>query len=261
MGASMRETTEDILRMTGIVKYFGGVMAVAGVNLTLAAGEALAIVGDNGAGKSTLIKVLTGVYEPDEGEIHLKGRPVAIRTKRESQALGIEAVYQDLGLVDALDAAGNVFLGHELKRSFLGIPILENRRMAREAARVLKENVGIELEDLTVPTHNLSGGQRQAVAIARAIYNTDLKILVMDEPTAALGPEETRNTLKLMRRLKGQGISLIVISHNLDHVFAVADRVMVMRGGRVAAVLDCQTSTKQDVLAHIVAATDGAVTV
>ena len=248
-----------ILTMTGIAKHFGGVMAVQGVDLTLGHGEALAIVGDNGAGKSTLIKVLTGVHEPDEGEIVLEGRQVTITSKRASQALGIEAVYQDLGLVDTLDAAGNVFLGHELKRYFLGIPFLENGRMAREAARVLKENVGIELEDITVPTHNLSGGQRQAVAIARAIYNTDLKILVMDEPTAALGPEETRNTLELMRRLKGQGISLIVISHNLDHVFAVADRVMVMRGGRVAATLDCKSSTKQDVLAHIVAATDGAV--
>ncbi len=248
-----------ILTMTGIAKHFGGVMAVQGVDLTLGHGEALAIVGDNGAGKSTLIKVLTGVHEPDEGEIVLEGRQVTITSKRASQALGIEAVYQDLGLVDTLDAAGNVFLGHELKRYILGIPFLENGRMAREAARVLKENVGIELEDITVPTHNLSGGQRQAVAIARAIYNTDLKILVMDEPTAALGPEETRNTLELMRRLKGQGISLIVISHNLDHVFAVADRVMVMRGGWVAATLDCKSSTKQDVLAHIVAATDGAV--
>jgi len=255
----MAEIDDPLLEMTGIAKHFGGVMAVQGVDLTLGRGEVLAIVGDNGAGKSTLIKVLTGVYEPDEGVITLDGQPVSITSKRASQALGIEAVYQDLGLVDTLDAAGNVFLGHELKRYVLGIPFLRNARMAEEAARVLKENVGIELEDITVPTHNLSGGQRQAVAIARAIYNTDLKILVMDEPTAALGPEETRNTLALMKRLKGQGISLIVISHNLDHVFAVADRVMVMRGGRVAATLDCQSSTKQDVLAHIIAATDGAV--
>jgi ABC-type sugar transport system ATPase subunit len=250
---------QPLLEMTGIAKHFGGVMAVAGVDLTLARGEVLAIVGDNGAGKSTLIKVLTGVHEPDEGEIRLEGRPVAIRSKRDSQALGIEAVYQNLGLVDALDAAGNVFLGHELKAYFLGIPILQNARMQKEAARVLKENVGIELEDITVPTHNLSGGQRQAVAIARAIYNTDLKILVMDEPTAALGPEETRNTLTLMKNLKAQGIALIVISHNLDHVFAVSDRVMVMRGGRVAAILETHTATKQDVLAHIIAATDGAI--
>ncbi|MDH3663822.1 MAG: ATP-binding cassette domain-containing protein [Alphaproteobacteria bacterium] len=245
-----------LLEMRSIAKHFGGVMAVAGVSLSLDAGEALGIVGDNGAGKSTLIKVLTGVHEPDEGDIQIEGRPVSITNKRQSRLLGIEAVYQNLGLVDTLDAAGNVFLGHELKRRVLGLTFLDNDRMAEEAARVLKEQVGIELEDIHVPTHHLSGGQRQAVAIARAIYATDLKILVMDEPTAALGPEETRHTLALMQNLKEQGIALIVISHNLDHVFRVADRVMVMRAGRAVATLDCQTSTKQDVLAHIVDAAD-----
>jgi len=203
------------------------------------------------ASKSTLIKVLTGVHEPDEGEIRIEGRLVSITNKRQSRQLGIEAVYQNLGLVDTLDAAGNVFLGHELKRRVLGLTFLDNDRMADEAARVLKEQVGIELEDINVPTHHLS-----AVAIARAIYATDLKILVMDEPTAALGPEETRHTLALMQNLKEQGIALIIISHNLDHVFKVADRVMVMRAGRAVATLDCQNSTKQDVLAHIVDAAD-----
>ena len=194
-----------LLEMQSISKHFGGVMAVAGVSLHLEAGEALAIVGDNGAGKSTLIKVLTGVHVLDEGDIRMEGRPVSITNKRQSRQLGIEAVYQDLGLVDSLDAAGNVFLGHELKRRVLGLNFLDNDRMAREAARVLKEEVGIELEDIHVATHHLSGGERQAVAIARAIYATDLKILVMDEPTAALGPEETRNTLMLMQNLKTTG--------------------------------------------------------
>ena len=245
-----------LLEMQSISKHFGGVMAVAGVSMHLDAGEALAIVGDNGAGKSTLIKVLTGVHVLDEGEIRMEGRPVSITNKRQSRQLGIEAVYQDLGLVDSLDAAGNVFLGHELKRKVLGFNFLDNDRMAREAARVLKEEVGIELEDIHVATHHLSGGERQAVAIARAIYATDLKILVMDEPTAALGPEETRNTIMLMQNLKSQGIALIVISHNLDHVFQVADRVMVMRAGRAVATLDRRTATKQDVLAYIVDAVD-----
>ena len=194
-----------MLEMQSISKHFGGVMAVAGVGMHLDAGEALAIVGDNGAGKSTLIKVLTGVHVLDDGEIRMEGRPVSITNKRQSRQLGIEAVYQDLGLVDSLDAAGNVFLGHELKRKVLGLNFLDNDRMAREAARVLKEEVGIELEDIHVATHHLSGGERQAVAIARAIYATDLKILVMDEPTAALGPEETRNTLALMQNLKQPG--------------------------------------------------------
>ncbi len=245
-----------LLEMHSISKHFGGVMAVADVSLHLNAGEALAIVGDNGAGKSTLIKVLTGVHELDEGEIRMEGRPVSITNKRQSRQIGIEAVYQDLGLVDSLDAAGNVFLGHELKRRFLGLTLLDNTRMATEAARVLKEQVGIELEDIHVATHHLSGGQRQAVAIARAIYATDLKILVMDEPTAALGAEETRNTLMLMQNLKQQGIALIVISHNLDHVFRIADRIMVMRSGRAVATLDRSTATKQDVLAYIVDAVD-----
>lgn len=253
---SSAQADTPLLEMRTIAKHFGGVLAVAGVSLSLDAGEALGIVGDNGAGKSTLIKVLTGVHESDEGEVRMEGRPVLITNKRQSRQLGIEAVYQNLGLVDSLDAAGNVFLGHELKRSVLGLTFLDNDRMAQEAARVLKEKVGIELEDIHVPTHHLSGGQRQAVAIARAIYATDLKILVMDEPTAALGPEETRHTLMLMQNLKEQGIALIVISHNLDHVFKVADRVMVMRAGRVVATLNCQTSTKQDVLAHIVDAAD-----
>lgn len=243
-----------LLEMRQIAKYFGGLTAVTGVDLQLWPGEVLAIVGDNGAGKSTLIKVLTGVFEPDEGEIRLDGQPVRIANRRDAHALGIDAVYQNLGLVDALDAPGNVFLGNELRRLILGIPFLDNARMAQEAARVLRENVGIELDNLEEPTIHLSGGQRQAVAIARAIYHKDLRILVMDEPTAALGPEETRNTLALVRRLKAQGMALIVISHNLDHVFAVADRVMVMRGGRCVGIRDTATSSKQDVLGLIVAA-------
>ena len=242
----------SLLEMRGIVKHFGGLTAVAGVDLELQRGEVLAIVGDNGAGKSTLIKILTGVFGPDEGEIRMEGLSVRIGNRRDARALGIEAVYQSLALVDALDAAGNVFLGHELKRSFLGIRFLDNASMAAEAARVLKDNVGIELDNLGEPTIHLSGGQRQAVAIARAIYHADLKVLVMDEPTASLGPEETRNTLALIRRLKDQGMALIVISHNLDHVFAIADRVMVMRNGRCSGIRSTSSATKQDVLGLIV---------
>ncbi|MGF1625682.1 MAG: ATP-binding cassette domain-containing protein [Alphaproteobacteria bacterium] len=248
----MTDTQPPLLEMRGIVKHFGGLTAVAGVDLEIRPGEVLAIVGDNGAGKSTLIKILTGVYGPDEGEIRMNGQPVRIGNRRDARALGIEAVYQNLGLVDALDAPGNVFLGHELKRSVLGVRILDNGRMAAEAARVLKDNVGVELDNLHEPTIHLSGGQRQAVAIARAIYHADLKLLVMDEPTASLGPEETRNTLALISRLKAQGMALIVISHNLDHVFATADRVMVMRGGRCSGIRHTAQSTKQDVLGLIV---------
>lgn len=243
------------LAMQGITKYFGGLCAVADVDLHISPGEVLAIVGDNGAGKSTLIKVLTGVFEPDEGQITIDGKPARIANRRESRAHGIEAVYQSLGLVDTLDAPGNVFLGHELWRKVLGVPFFDNARMARRL-RGSSRRIRIELSNLNEPTIHLSGGQRQAVAIARAIYNTDLRLLVMDEPTAALGPEETRNTLDLIRRLKAQNIALIVISHNLDHVFAIADRVMVMRGGRCIGIRETATSTKQDVLGLIVSATE-----
>ena len=248
----MTDRQPSLLVMRGIVKHFGGLTAVDGVDLELQRGEILAIVGDNGAGKSTLIKILTGVFGPDEGKIRMEGEPVRIGNRRDARALGIEAVYQSLALVDALDAAGNVFLGHELKRSFLGIRFFDNARMAIEASRVLKDNVGIKLDNPREPTINLSGGQRQAVAIARAIYHADIKVLVMDEPTASLGPEETRNTLALIRSLKDQGMALIVISHNLDHVFAIADRVMVMRHGRCSGIRSTAAATKQDVLGLIV---------
>jgi ABC-type sugar transport system ATPase subunit len=245
---------EPLLRMQGITKFFGGLCAVAEIDLDLWPGEILAIVGDNGAGKSTLIKILTGVYLADEGEIVLDGAPTRVDSRRHAKDLGIEAVYQNLGLVDPLDAPGNVFLGNEIRRRILGIPFFDNRAMAEEARRILVEKVGVAIEDLSAPTINLSGGQRQAVAIARAIYNTSLKLMVMDEPTASLGPEETRNTLRLLRGLRDQGIAVILISHNLEHVFAVADRIMVMRGGRRVGVVSTAETSKRDVLGLIVGA-------
>jgi len=250
----MAELSAPLLEMRGITKYFGGLCAVGAVDLELRSGEILAIVGDNGAGKSTLIKILTGIHQADQGAILLDGRPVRIASRRDAMDAGIEAVYQNLGLVDSLDAPANVFLGSELKRRVLGVLLLDNSAMEREAARILREVVGIDLDDLSMPTHNLSGGERQAVAIARGIYNTDLKIMVMDEPTASLGPEETRNTLALIRRLRAQGIAVILISHNLEHVFAVADRVMVMRGGRHVGTVATAATSKRDVLGMIIGA-------
>jgi ABC-type sugar transport system ATPase subunit len=249
----MAQPGPPLLEMRGITKFFGGLCALAEVDLDLWRGEILAIVGDNGAGKSTLIKILTGVHEADTGTIRLDSEEVTIRDRRAAKRAGIEAVYQNLGLVDSLDAPGNVFLGNEIRRPFLGIPFLRNRRMREEAERILQDNVGIHLDNLDQPTVNLSGGQRQAVAIARGIYNTDLKIMVMDEPTASLGPEETRNTLGLLRRLRDQDIAVILISHNLEHVFSVADRVMVMRGGRAVGVVEVANSSRREVLGMIVA--------
>ncbi|MEM7024466.1 MAG: ATP-binding cassette domain-containing protein [Pseudomonadota bacterium] len=250
----MDSDREPVLTMHGISKAFGGLRAVIDVDLDLFAGEVLAIVGDNGAGKSTLIKILTGVYRADAGRILIEGKQVRIDSRRDSMDAGVAAVYQNLGLVDTLPAAPNVFLGAEPVRRILGIPFLDNRRMREEAIRLLRDRVGVDLPNIDDPTLSYSGGQRQAVAIARAILSTDLKVLVMDEPTAALGPEETRNTLSLIRSVRDRGIAVILISHNLEQVFEVADRVLVMRGGRRAGLVEVANATKQDVLGMIIGA-------
>ncbi|KAG1650441.1 Fructose import ATP-binding protein FrcA [Nymphon striatum] len=241
-----------VLKMHGINKSFGGLRALIDVDLELYENEILAIVGDNGAGKSTLIKVLTGVYKADAGSIEINGITSGLQTRQQSIEAGIAAVYQNLGLVDTLSAPHNVFLGDEPTKKVLGIPFIDNKKMRRDAIEILRERVGVELPDIDEPTRNFSGGQRQAVAIARAVHGTDLKVLVMDEPTAALGPEETRNTLNLIKSVRERGTPIILISHNLDHVFEVADRVQVMRGGKRAGVLDVNQVSQKDVLGLIV---------
>ncbi len=240
------------LAMKAINKSFGGLRALIDVDLELFDNEILAIVGDNGAGKTTLIKVLTGVYQADSGAIEVDGKPASVRSRRDSIAAGIAAVYQDLALIDTLPAPHNVFLGDEPVLRIAGIPFIDNKKMCRDAVKILKERVGVELPDMQELTRNFSGGQRQAVAIARAVHRTDLKILVMDEPTASLGPEETRNTLDLVNSVRERGTPIILISHNLDHVFEVADRIMVMRGGRSVGVVNAQDVTQRDVLGLIV---------
>ena len=247
-----RMGSEPILTMRGISKAFGGLRALMNVDLELYRGEVLAIVGDNGAGKSTLIKVLTGVHAPDSGEITIDGERVRIASRRHAMDAGLQAVYQNLGLVNSLPAPANVFLGMELTHNLLGLSILDNKRMRRETETILRDKVGVTIDDLDAPVRSFSGGQRQAVAIARAVYQSDLKVLVMDEPMAALGPEETRHTMELIRAVKDRGIAVILISHNLEHVFAIADRVQVMRGGRRAGVVEVANSSRQDVLGLII---------
>jgi ABC-type sugar transport system ATPase subunit len=251
-------SAEPLVKMRGITKRFGGVTALQGVDLDAYAGEVLAIVGDNGAGKSTLIKVLTGVYQPTEGEMFLDGEKVAFSNHADAAASGIDAVYQTLALADHLDPAANMFLGNELTRNILGITVLDNKRMRSETERVLMERLGVRLKSLDAPTDSLSGGQRQAVAIARAVYHEGLRVLVMDEPTAALGPQETARTLKLIKTLKAQGLAVILISHSLDDVFEVADRVHVQRRGRNVGVVHTSASSTQEVLGLIVGAKENA---
>lgn len=254
MGSGALENTEPIITMEGISKRFGGVTALDRVDLEARAGEVLAIVGDNGAGKSTLIKILTGVYQPTVGTIHLDGRPLSMNSHSDAIEVGIGAVYQTLALADHLNPAANLFLGSELTRSILGFEFLDNRRMRKEAEAVLKERLGVTLRSMDVTTQSLSGGQRQAVAIARAVRHDRLRVLVMDEPTAALGPQETAKTLKLITTLKEQGLAVIVISHSLDDVFAISDRIHVMRRGRCVGVEKTAETSRETVLGLIVGA-------
>ncbi|MDP5219539.1 ATP-binding cassette domain-containing protein [Ruegeria sp. 2205SS24-7] len=256
----MPDTPPDIplVKMRGITKRFGGVTALSNVDLDAHAGEVLAIVGDNGAGKSTLIKVLTGVYQPTEGDIYLAGEKVDFASHADAIELGIDAVYQTLALADHLDPAANMFLGNELTRKVFGITMLDNKRMRSETERVLMERLGVKLKSLDAPTESLSGGQRQAVAIARAVYHEGLRVLVMDEPTAALGPQETARTLKLIKTLKAQGLAVILISHSLDDVFEVSDRIHVQRRGQCVGVVKASESNTQEVLGLIVGAEEAA---
>ncbi|MEM7299496.1 MAG: ATP-binding cassette domain-containing protein [Pseudomonadota bacterium] len=250
--------SEPLVKMRGITKRFGGVTALSDVDLDAYAGEVLAIVGDNGAGKSTLIKVLTGVYQPTAGEMFLDDEKVEFSSHADATECGIDAVYQTLALADHLDPPANMFLGNELTRKVLGVKMLDNKRMKAETERVLMERLGVKLKSLESPTESLSGGQRQAVAIARAVYHQGLRVLVMDEPTAALGPQETARTLKLIKTLKEQGLAVILISHSLDDVFEVSDRVHVQRRGQCVGTVMTADSGTQEVLGLIVGAEEAA---
>ncbi|WP_419913226.1 ATP-binding cassette domain-containing protein [Hoeflea sp.] len=252
----MSQSQQPIVSMRQITKRFGGVTALQDVDLDARAGEVLAIVGDNGAGKSTLIKILTGVFQPTDGTIELDGEALTMNSHADAIERGIDAVYQTLALADHLDPASNLFLGSELTKTVLGIRFLDNRKMRSEAERVLADRLGVHLKSMDAETSSLSGGQRQAVAIARAVYNKNLRILVMDEPTAALGPQETARTLKLIEVLREQGLAIILISHSLDDVFAVSDRIQVMRRGRRVGTVVTRETTRQEVLGMIVGASE-----
>jgi simple sugar transport system ATP-binding protein len=219
-----------ILETRNVTKRFGGLTAVDRVSIGLGAGEAFAILGDNGAGKSTLIKIISGVHKPDEGEIVINGKTARIESPMDALAAGIETIYQDLALAENLDVGANIFLGRErMKRSLGVLKVLDDTSMAEEAQKVL-DRLDIKIPSLKKTIRTLSGGQRQAVAISRSIY-WDAKVLIMDEPTAALGVAEQRKVLDLVRTLKDQGIGIILISHQMYDIFEVADRLAVMRRG------------------------------
>lgn len=250
---------EPILRARRLVKTFGRVIGLDGVSLELYPGEVLAVIGDNGAGKSTLIKCLTGAEVPDDGEIWLEGDPVHFKRPQDARAHGIETVYQTLAVSPALDVAANLFLGRETrKRGPLGsvLRMVDKKGMRDRARRELTE-LGIStLQDVTVPVENLSGGQRQAVAVARAAAFGS-KVVVLDEPTAALGVRESGQVLELIKNLRDRGIPVILISHNMPHVFEVADRIHIQRLGKRAATITPDTHSMTDAVAIMTGAATG----
>jgi fructose transport system ATP-binding protein len=242
--------TEPVLAASGLVKRYGHVTALDGTDFELLPGEVLAVIGDNGAGKSTLIKALTGAVVPDAGEILLDGRPVRFRTPLDARRHGIETVYQDLAVAPALDIAGNLFLGREVRRrGVLGrvFRMLDKPRMRAESARHMAE-LKIGLRSLAQPVENLSGGQRQGVAVARAAAWAN-HVVIMDEPTAALGVKESGQVLDLIRRVRDRGLPVVLISHNMPHVFEIADRIHVQRLGRRAAVVSPREYAMPEVVA------------
>jgi simple sugar transport system ATP-binding protein len=240
-----------LLETRDITKRFGGLTAVDRVSVGVRPGEALAILGDNGAGKSTLIKLISGVYPPDDGEVWMEGRPLRIASPMDALASGIETIYQDLALAENLDVGANIFLGRErMRRRFGLLKVLDDRWMASEAQKVL-DRLDIHIPSLRSTIRNLSGGQRQAVAISRSIY-WKAKVLIMDEPTAALGVAEQRKVLNLVRTLKDQGLGILIISHQMYDVFQVADRLVVMRRGVKVGERLVKETTPDEVVGLIV---------
>lgn len=221
-----------ILALRGISKFYGAVHAVADVDLEVMAGEVLAICGDNGAGKSSLIKIISGAEEPSSGQIWLNGKAVYFHSPADALQYGVATIYQDLALAPRLSIQSNIFLGSELTKTPLGpwLPVLDKARMAKEA-RAYVQRLNPSLSDVSCPVQSLSGGQRQAVAIARAL-RWDASIIIMDEPTAALGVKETAQVIDLIRRLKAEGRTVILISHNMRDVLALADRAIILSAGR-----------------------------
>jgi simple sugar transport system ATP-binding protein len=228
------ESRGALIFMEDIWKRFGAVEALRGVDFEVMHGEVVGLVGDNGAGKSTLMKILTGVYAPDRGRIYVEGKLVSFKSPEDSRRLGIEMIYQDLALAKKQDVASNIFLGREPLRAYLGglVKIIDRAKM-REAAQRLLDQLRIRIDSVDQRVFTLSGGQQQAVAIARAFSSTiQPKLIIMDEPTAALAVKEVEKVLQLIEQLKRQHISVIFISHRLPHIFQVCDRVVVLRGGK-----------------------------
>jgi fructose transport system ATP-binding protein len=247
-----------ILEGRGLVKRYGNVTALAGSDFDLRPGEILAVIGDNGAGKSTLIKCLSGAVVPDAGEILLDGERISMRSPLDARALGIETVYQTLAVSPALDIADNLFLGREPRKpGIMGTVFrkLDRAKMRDEAAKQMSELGIMTIQDINQQVESLSGGQRQGVAVARAAAFGS-RVIILDEPTAALGVKESAHVLELILRVRDSGLPVILISHNMPHVFEVADRIHIHRLGRRIAVVTPKTHTMNEVVAIMTGATE-----
>ena len=247
---------EPLLSIRKMTKRFGGLVAVNEVSCDIYPGEVVGLLGDNGAGKSTLIKCISGVHEADEGEIYFQGRLSKFTRPIDARHQGIETIYQDLALANNLDVGANIFLGREITKRYLGglIQMLDDSHMLRESQAALHA-LEIHFPNLRQPIENLSGGQRQAVAIARAIY-WDAKLMIMDEPTNNLGVPEQQKVLALIRRLRDQGVPVILITHTLPDVFAVSDRLIVMHRGRKVTEKRTTETNTQELVQYMVGALD-----
>ncbi len=239
---------KPLVELRAIHKAFGGVRAVEDVSLTVYPGEVVALLGHNGAGKSTLMKMLAGAYPIDSGEVHVAGQKVLINNPADSQGLGIETIYQTLALADNLDSVANLFLGRELMTRWGTLDDYAMEKAARDVFRRLNPN----FTNIRVPVRSLSGGQRQVVAISRALY-FNARALIMDEPCAALGPEETRMVHELVRKLKAGGVGIFLISHDMPDVFGLSDRLSVMKNGRTVGTYRTSEVTEDEVLGMIIA--------
>ncbi|MCW2801190.1 MAG: Sugar transporter ATP-binding protein [Aeromicrobium sp.] len=236
-------TRTPLLELRGVNKTFGAVQVLHGVDLTVYPGEVVALVGDNGAGKTTLVKSITGIYTADSGEFFFNGAPSHIKSPKDASDLGIEVVYQDLALCDNLDVVGNMFLGREKLRNGL-LDEVAMERLARETLAGLNVRT---VKTVRQQVSGLSGGQRQTVAIAKAVlWNS--KLVILDEPTAALGVAQTSQVLRLVRELADQGLGVVLISHNMNDVLEVADRVACLYLGRMAAIVDAKTSSREQIV-------------
>ena len=256
----VKPSRQPVIEARGLIKTFGSVVGLDGADFDLYPGEVLAVIGDNGAGKSTLIKCLSGATIPDAGEILIEGRPMEFRRPQDARAAGIETVYQSLAVVPALDIASNMFLGREIRRKGpLGsiLRMLDHGQM-RSTARQQLLDLGIgTLQEITQAVETLSGGQRQAVAVARAAAFGS-KVIILDEPTASLGVRETGQVLKLIRDLRDRGLPVVLISHNMPNVFEVADRIHIQRLGRRVAVVTPTSHSPSDAVAIMTGAMEGA---